>query len=386
MILSLNCSDYVGGHLSTVLYALPVLKQQPHANIISTCLVNPPLWNSAEDYIAEYLCLPSLSMLQSATCLKLCPGQDEVLSEFMPMCEYISWQHTDAKFPLKYDQLLPRVQFTRWLLQLFFKIAIPPNREMQSMARVFSPLNLTAFVRLLVRLVEMGYPAHWVSSIVEDILYNRVMTTTRPLENTPTRGLILKKEYPTKHVSTAPFIAEMEVLLCTWMRLLPFGVVSPAHIPRPEKIFEYRFSILNPIARDEFTNVLALVFYPESLFEKLIATSRGGRKTCFRNMLAGTGPETPEKRRIREKVIMVSTFGWNAEDREVAVRLKEGWIEEQRSEERWSVALWRTDEWMICSTPTSLRGGNLKKRVVMWIDPTIGMSSDEDEGDDDDDE
>lgn len=96
-------------------------------------------------------------------------------------------------------------------------------------------------------------------------------------------------------------------------------------------------------------------------------------------MLAGTGPETPEKKRIREKVIMISTFGWNAEDREVTVKMREGWIEEQRREERWVAALCRTDDWTICSAPTSLRGGNLKKRVVMWIDPTIGMSSDEDE-------
>lgn len=365
--------------MSTVLYALPVLKQQPHAQITSTCLVNPPLWGSTEEFIAEYLCLPSLSMLQSATCLKLCPGQDGVLSEFMPMCEYISWQHSGAKFPLKYDQLLPRAQFTRWLLQLFFKIAIPPNREVRSLAPIISPLNLTAFVRLLVRLAEMGYPAHWVSSIVEDILNNQVMTTIRPLEEVPTRGPTLEKEHPAKHVSTAPFRAEMEVLLCTWMRLLPFGIVSPAHIPRPEKIFEYRFSISSPMARDEFAHVLALVFYPESLLEKLIATNRGGWKTCFRGMLAGTGPETPEKKRIREKVIMISTFGWNAEDREVTVKMREGWIEEQRREERWVAALCRTDDWTICSAPTSLRGGNLKKRVVMWIDPTIGMSSDEDE-------
>lgn len=383
MILRLDFSDYVGGHLPTVLYALPVLKQEPHANITSTCLVNPPLWNSAGDYIAEYLCLPSLTMLESATCLKLCPGQDEVLSEFMPMCEYISWQHSGAKFPLGYDQLLPRAQFTRWLLQVFFKIAIPSNREVQSMARIFSPLNLTAFVRLLVRLVEMGYPGHWASSIVEDILYNRVTTTVRPLEESPTRGLALEKDHPAKHVSTAPFRAEMEVLLCTWMRLLPFGIVSPGHIPRPEKIFEYRFSISSPIIREEFTNVLALVFYPELLLEKLMAASRGGRKTCFRNMLTGMGPETSEKKKIRDKVIVISTFGWNAEDCEVIVRMKEGWIEEQRREERWVAALWRTDEWAMCSAPTSLRGGNLKKRVVMWIDPTIGMSSDEDDNDND---
>lgn len=370
--------------MSTFLYALPVLKQEPHANVTSTCLVNPPLWDSPEAYIAEYLCLSSLSKLQSATCMKLCPGQYEVLSEFMPMCEYISWQHSGAKIPLEYNQLLPRVQFTRWLMQVFFKIAIPPTREVQSIARIFSPLNLSVFVRLLVRLVEIGYPAHWISSIVEDILYDRVTTTVRPLEEAPARNPTLEKQHPAKHVSTAPFRAEMEVLLCTWMRLLPFGIVSPPHIPRPEKIFEYRFSIASPMVRDEFVSVLALVFYPESLLAKFLATthSGGGRKPSFRSMLAGTGTKTPEGKRLREKVIVVSTFGWDAEDREVTVKMKEGWIEDQRREERWVVGLWRTDEWIMCSAPTSLRGGNLKKRVVMWIDPTIGISSDEDEDED----
>lgn len=375
-MLNLDHSDYVGGHLSTVLYALPVLKQESHAGITSTCLVNPPLWNSPEDFIAEYLCLSSLPKLQSATCLKLCPGQEEALGEFMPMCKYINWQHDGTKLPLKYDQLLPRAQLTKWLLQVFFKIAIPPIREIQSMARLFAPLNLTAFVRLLVHVVETGYPAHWVGSIVEDILYNRVTTTVRPPEAAPTRGTALEAEHPVKHVSVSPFIAEMEVLLCTWMRLLPFGVVS-ARIPRPEKIFEYRFMMSAPQIRNEFVSVLALVLYPELLYEKLLATSPGTKKTCFRDMLAGVGAETPEKRRIREKVVVISTFDWDSKTREVTMKLKEGWIEDQKREERWAVCLCRTDDWTMCSAPTSLRGGNLRKRAVVWIDPTIGMSSDE---------
>lgn len=120
-------------------------------------------------------------------------------------------------------------------------------------------------------------------------------------------------------------------------------------------------------------SVLALVFYPEALMERF------GSGRMFRDMLAGVGTETTDKRRLREKVLVVSTFEWDAEGREVSVKMKEGWIEEQKWEDGWVVALWRTDEWCACSAAVSLRGGNLRKRAVVWIDPTTGMSESEEE-------
>ncbi|KAH0609098.1 uncharacterized protein H6S33_001326 [Morchella sextelata] len=364
-----NLPDYTGGHLSPVLYALPVLKDAPHAHITSICQVNPPLWQSIEDYVAEYVCLPTLDRLQAATCLRLCPGQDERLHEFMPMSEYTCWQHSTSK-TLSYKELLPRTVFTRWLLTLFFKFAVPPNSESRSMAKVYSPLNLSAWVRLLGRVVEIGYPPHWVSSLVEDILANRVMTTIRPPEITPIRIPELEKEHPPQKISTSPFIPELEVLLCTWARVSPFTIVSPAHIPPPEKIYEYSFTILAPQFRDEFVNCLMLKFYPERILEELYKTGHGKRKTCVREMLSSTGRRSPNKCAMREAAIAIGTWWWDKKTRRVTFRLKEGWIEGWQEEDKWVAALWRLDDWTMCSAPTSLGGGNLQKSTLPWGERT----------------
>lgn len=297
----------------------------------------------------------------------------------MPMAEYINWQLSSSKIPLPYSELLPRKALTRWLLQVFFKLAVPPMRELRSMARVFAPLNLTAFIRLLVRVVEIGYPAHWVASVAEEILENRLTTTTRPPSASPYRINDIEKEWPAKQISTSPFIPEMEMLVSTWLRILPFGIISPSHIPPPEKIFEYKFTLSAPQFRDEFVNVLMLIFYPEGIFERLTKGGHGGAKTGIRDILTSQGTEHPDKKAMREKMMVYSTFGWDKSKNEVTFRMKEGWIESQRKEDRWVAGLWRTDDWTMCSAPTSLRGGNLMKGLVNWIDPTIGMSEDDDE-------
>lgn len=363
--------------MSTVLYCLPVLKAEPHAHVTSTCLLNPPLWNSAEDFTSEYLLLPTLPQLEKTTLLKLAPGQTGVLLDFLPMCEFINWQKAlpPGAAELSYNQLLPRAELNRWLIQVFFHIAIPAEREIHSMARIHSPLNLTAFIRLLVRLVEIGYPAHWVGAVVEDILDNKVYTNTRIPESAPVTIHELTREWPRISISTKPFIPEMEMLLATWCRVLPFGVVTETNkIPRPERIFEYKFKLEKPLFRDEFVNVLALVFYPETALEKLLKSASSyasNPDVMIRDVLTGKGIETPEKKRMRDSVWVVSTFWWDHTKREVKLRAREGWIENMKREDRWVANLFRTDDWTPCTYPTSLRGGNLAKRAVRWVDLSL---------------
>jgi hypothetical protein len=371
--------DYVGGHMSTVLYCLPLLKAEPHAHVTSTCLLNPPLWNSAEDFMCEYLLLPTLKQLEKATLLKLAPGQLQVLMDFLPMCEFINWQLAlpEGSKKLEYDQLLPRAELSRWLIQVFFHIAIPAEREIRSMARINTPLNLTAFIRLLVRVVEIGYPPHWIGAVLEDILDNKVYTNARIPESAPVTSHELTKDWPRLSISTRPFIPEMQMLLATWARILPFGVVTSVHkVPRPEHIFEYKFKLEKPLFRDEFVNVLALVFYPETALEKLLKSASSystlsHSEVMIRDVLAGKGTDTPEKKRMRENVWVVSTFWWDYTTREVRLRVKEGWIENMRREDRWVASLFRTDDWTPCTFPTSLRGGNLAKRAIRWVDLSL---------------
>jgi hypothetical protein len=63
--------DYIGGHLSTFLYVVPLLKKQFPSGVMSNCLRNSPLWPNVEAYLAEYQCITDDDMLDKLTSVKI---------------------------------------------------------------------------------------------------------------------------------------------------------------------------------------------------------------------------------------------------------------------------------------------------------------------------
>lgn len=47
--------DYIGGILTSVLFAMPVTKRNLNSAIASNCLLNTTLWKGLPDYYTEYL-------------------------------------------------------------------------------------------------------------------------------------------------------------------------------------------------------------------------------------------------------------------------------------------------------------------------------------------
>lgn len=108
---------------------------------------------------------------------------------------------------------MPRPTVETWLHRLFFKLCIPKERQIVNMELIFSPLNLTAFVRLCIHLHSIGYPAHWIGGVLEDILSRHITTKAWPPRSDPLKIREVKNEMPPLKQSTAPFVAELSTLV-----------------------------------------------------------------------------------------------------------------------------------------------------------------------------
>jgi len=147
----------VGGHLSTFLYATPLLKHHKTSTLESRCLRNTGLWDRVESFVAGYQCIADQRVLKQLTQTKVVYG-----GEFpWPIGNYTKYQLADLIQPQPFSSLLPRQDFNKWFYALFWRLALPFNgkvREIQSI--VYSPLNLTIFFRMISHLSSLGYPSH----------------------------------------------------------------------------------------------------------------------------------------------------------------------------------------------------------------------------------
>ncbi|KAF7861588.1 uncharacterized protein EAF02_010542 [Botrytis sinoallii] len=88
--------DYIGGHLSTFLYVVPLLKIGRSSYLKSNCLRNPGSWDCLEAFLADYQCITDKEMLRElrGVVAALEPGKDELL----PLIKYNSYSREALDF------------------------------------------------------------------------------------------------------------------------------------------------------------------------------------------------------------------------------------------------------------------------------------------------
>lgn len=107
---------------------------------------------------------------------------DEAVNGPMPSMHYTLWERFPQSSIMSFEQLMPQDKFLHWLHSHFLKLCLPFPRSKGDgdPTMVFAPLNLTAFLRLVMHVSELGYPAHWISNLMESILSGQITTTARP--------------------------------------------------------------------------------------------------------------------------------------------------------------------------------------------------------------
>ncbi|KAK4897959.1 hypothetical protein LTR27_004343 [Elasticomyces elasticus] len=260
-----NIPDYVGGTLSSFLYATPMTYPGDASYITSTCLRNPPRFPSAAVYNNEYTGLHTPGDLAKTFRVHMSPPKNADYHNFlmsrpqpMPMndCQY--WHHLPGS-PETVD-LMPRDKLETWLYRVFLKLATPvQKRAIEDFTLIYSPLNLTAFLRVISHLHDVGYPAHWLADVVGSLLSGKVKTSARPPRSEPLTIRETRAERPMMEQSVAPFTAEFQTLVSMWQFALPFGLTSSA-VPDVGIIREYRIDFKDVQEYAGNTPVFVLAF------------------------------------------------------------------------------------------------------------------------------
>jgi hypothetical protein len=242
---------------------------------------------------------------------------------------------------------MPRERLETWLYRLLLKVAMPAERQSQSFILIYSPLNLTIFYRLLMHLSNVGYPAHWLSGVLDNLLEGRINTTARPPRSDPMKIKETKAIMPALTQSVKPFVAELSTLASMWQSALPFGVLS-TNVPRREDIRKYRLDFTNVSGDVDnvATFVLAfcqvLIFPTQPSFRTLLLDDEEGQKDSQASTVR------------KEGLHIVTTWEWVRSSKTATFWLRRDVMEEMLRSQSWGVMIWRTDTWTHQSGPNRL--------------------------------
>jgi hypothetical protein len=204
----------------------------------------------------------------------------------------------------------------------------------------------------------LGYPSHWLSEAVNNILDDKVVTSARPPWKLPMKVPDVQHDYPEKKLTTAPFRKEFATLAQLFQPLLPFSLASQT-IPPLSTIHSCTITFPSYTPYSPQQTCLLLVFYNPVLFP-----SMSPRPATLTSPYPQLPPPSlrplldprpaseidpsfsgPRYTRFREEgVACWTSFSWDAASRTARAWLPTTFVDALVKEE-WCCALWRVDLW-----------------------------------------
>eukprot|EP00026_Physarum_polycephalum_P001837 Phypoly_transcript_01840.p1 GENE.Phypoly_transcript_01840~~Phypoly_transcript_01840.p1 ORF type:complete len:982 (+),score=166.31 Phypoly_transcript_01840:80-2947(+) len=316
-----NIPDYVGGNLPIAIFCSPLMKPMPHAYIGYNILLNTGVFKNYEECVRTYTLLNHTSDHQRYLGMKHIHGD--------LWGEDPNWSVLDC--PLPVDQLVSQEELVNWLHRIFFYIVLPPARSPMSKFRVDHPLNLLAFVTLLNRLAEVGYPRHWLATVLDNLLSGKIKTKGRPPPNS------LNVHYSATTLTTVPFLVELEYAAAACANHLAFPLLSP--LPALQHIVMTKEFLLDP-RDDQRACVVALMFAPRAAF---LPVNMPKELQNLRDNLHGD-----------PKVYLVSSLHWDSVNSKVEFFASEERIA-QMVRDDWYAGVVRLDSYKVLMKPVSLK-------------------------------
>ncbi|KAI0850039.1 hypothetical protein F5Y00DRAFT_233431 [Daldinia vernicosa] len=350
-----NVPDYVGGSLTSFLYGTPILNKGAGTGLTMCILRNPNLWSGLDHFNSEHLLMHDRKLVEQHFQVKLAKGPPEIVMPF-DLCSYHRWERCESIRPYPLEQLISRPSFSKWLYAHFLKICIPFPRP-QATCPAYAPLNMTVIPRLLARMSELGYPGHWLSSIITSLGCGSITTTARAPWSIVLSPAADRKKHPSRTICVKPWSAEFTTLVAQWRGLLPFTVVVPSGIlPPPEAIAEYSIRIPHAVGSYLDTPHFTLVFWnsqkygtpPQDLYKILLDDERGDMTTSAQKIRA-------------DGINILSTFKYVSDHCTATFWLRSDTMDLMLRED-WRVFIWRTDSWSRHTPGLPLKNAVVKKR------------------------
>ncbi|CAN9240073.1 unnamed protein product [Alternaria alternata] len=346
-----NIPDYVDGSLFTYIHVLPLLKDKPSAFALANDCRNEAAFPSVEAFNSEYTTVHADRDLANFLGAKIISLNkiDDILLRIVegikyPMILYHAYQRTQGDLSL-------RSEVEHWLYAMFLKLVLPASvSEMSSY--IYAPLNVTIFFRLIVRLHELGYPAHWLSEVISAILSNQVHTEARFPSTSPLTVEESGRKHSCMHIDIAPFIPEFSALTAMWMYELPFGIAAPLSIPKLSSIKRYtiRFTDFTHLEKNYQPSIPALTILFTQFDARLAAMDVATRMPDFtlrKALMAGDqGYQDDVFVKLRQKSVVITTWTWDREKKTAGFWFDAAMMDRMLAERPvWSVNILRMDYW-----------------------------------------
>jgi len=326
--------------MNPMIFARPLLKDAELSDVQFNILLNCGSFPSNNQLLAEYTLMPSEQRIADHFHLK-CPRRS-----MFPFGgggnDYMKWQWQPAvKMP--WDKLMTRPQLETWLYGWFLKLCLPyPRPNENPMARVHSPFNLSIFLRLIEKVHEVGYPAHWLAGILSSLCAGRITTTVRAPKAVVLSSTDIHKVYPSRQISIAPWAIELTTLVSLWRPLLGFGFAAPKNaLISPNEVREYSLRIDRFIPGEDMAPLRFMIVFwdmkfgkpPVNLYKLLLDEEGGDASVAAANK--------------RNKAIhVVSAWAYDFEIKAARFWLRKDAVDSmlERAED-WMAYVWRTDSW-----------------------------------------
>ncbi|KAI4759284.1 hypothetical protein E4T52_07271 [Aureobasidium sp. EXF-3400] len=357
-----NVTDYTGGTLSALLFAAPITHTSidGHDTFAFKCLRNPPAFDKVEDYNSEYNLLPDDFSTQKVFPCKF--QKKAALPYFPPGMaliaeDYMHWSNLSAR--IDFDKLMDRPTLTAWIHTLLLKIAIPAQRMVPDTLLVISPFNPTVFFRVLLHLKGVGYPMHWLSEILTNIITNPLETRATHVKSVPVTVAdarqILEKSRPLQKISIKPFMADLTTLTSIWLPALGFGLFKGYELlPKPKDIRKYSIDFKYVRFENAFEKTFVLVFMDTAFLGPIGPVIPLRPLLCQQDRDIRNGIPSPVD--LREKGLhVVTTWDFDTEKRRATFWMRQDIIRSMSTGGAdWYVGIWRTDSWDITAHPVPL--------------------------------
>lgn len=336
--------DYVGGILAPLEYAQPLLKDGG-STFQYNCLLNPPKFKSQEHFMSEHLLISSKQEIRDHFCAEMFDQYDgESDMPGMPFYlgqQYWAWKLSSTTTKLPWGKLMSRARLERWLYAHFLKICLPARRDIDDGAPVYAPLNLTAFMRLIVRLAERGYPSHWLGAVIENLTSGAIKTTARAPRKEVMDVDDVTKMHPARQISVAPWVTEFTTLVAIWRGLMPFGFVVPnGGQVTLNDVWEYSVTFRDFNVQRVQLCIPHFVLYFHN--KELGKVPRSLRTTLLDDEV---GDDSEQAKKVRaEGIHVVATFKYVTDTRTASFWMRQDIADGLRQGD-WSVSVWRTDSW-----------------------------------------
>ncbi|KAH6685757.1 hypothetical protein F5X68DRAFT_240974 [Plectosphaerella plurivora] len=332
-----NIPDYVGGPLTAHMYAGPLLRPDRPSNLRFNNLLNPPMFDDHDQFLAEYVLMHDERRmvdhfgLTRKNTLEKNEQLEQLMQTFLPgsapgfgIEDYFIRAPAGPK-RVPRARLMSRPALEHWPHAHLLKICLPHSRPVYRDRPVHAPLNLTAFLRLL-------------SGVVEAAAAGAITTTARP-----PRRLVLTvddptKAYPQRRISLGPWKAEFTTLLGSWRRLLGFGIVAP-RLPAADAVMECA------VAFPEFPHEVGRVpHFVVAFIRNDVVESLGSLHLPEMIQDDEQGDASPGAKTFRETGChLVTAFRYVTDTRTATLWMREDVAAEMMRDNQWWVCMWRTD-------------------------------------------